>query len=104
MNSIFLLAGLFAPPLYLIVLGHRFRDTTDRQKSIFWGTTIGWLIAVVVVCLVLVLDPVLWPESGMRTAIVFRGLAIGAGFGFLVGAVRPLGGGDDDEVESPTDD
>ena len=89
MNGIALLAGLFVPPVYLLVLGHHFRDATPRRKSIFWGCTVGWLTAVVVVAVAWMANPVLWPGAGLRTFAVYWGLLAGAGVGALIGAVRP---------------
>lgn len=91
MNAVGLLLGLVLPPVYLLVLGHQFRDNSAREKSIFWGTTIGWLIAILVVTATLVAEPVLWSATGVRTAVVFWGLLTGALAGGAIGAVRPLG-------------
>ena len=90
MNGIAFLLGIFAVPAFALWIGHRFRDRSPRQRSIFWGVVIGYSLAILAVSVTLLVDPVLWREGSGRAWATWWGLLAGGGGGALLGAVRPL--------------
>lgn len=91
MSALALVVGIFAVPLALLSIGHGFRSRTPRQRSLFWGGVFGYGVAVAVVTISLLADPVLWTDATpVRRAVIFWGLLAGGGIGTLLGALRPL--------------
>ncbi|HEX2208794.1 MAG TPA: hypothetical protein VHG93_14035 [Longimicrobium sp.] len=77
-SRIALVIGLFVVPAVLLWLGHRLRRQTDARRRVFWGATVGYLLGMLATLLAIHYPPVLWAVGGWRTAVVHRGMIVGA--------------------------
>jgi hypothetical protein len=87
MAKLALLLGLFVVPTALLMLGHRLRERSPRQRGAFWGGVIGHGIAVVIAVAAMHWPPVLW-TSEARIGLVFFAMLLGGIAGAAVGALR----------------
>lgn len=93
-----MLLGLFVVPLVLLILGHKFRQKTHRQRAMFWWGLSGHVVAVVIATVA-----AFWPPAFWAATDTTRGLAgfwsllllplLGAVIGFANGGSKSGKGG-----------
>ena len=82
------LCGLFLIPLGFLALGHRIRDRTDVQRSMFWGGVTGYVLGMLLAVTAALYPPVMWPGGeSLREAVVHLGMLASGGLGFLLGGL-----------------
>jgi NAD/NADP transhydrogenase beta subunit len=86
MANLALILGLFVVPTFLLLLGHRLRERSSRQRGAFWGGVIGHTVAVIVAVVAMHWPPVLW-TSDARAFLVFFTMLVGGVLGAAVGAL-----------------
>lgn len=78
-----LLIGLILIPVLLLIAGHRFRDRTPRQRSLFWGALLGHTTGMLLTLVLTMLPPVWWHQGPMwRDFLVHFSMLIGAMLGW----------------------
>jgi hypothetical protein len=87
MARLALLLGLFVVPTLLLVLGHRLRERSERQRGAFWGGVIGHSTAALVAITAMHYPPVLWTTDA-RTTLAFWAMLVGGLIGAGIGALR----------------
>ena len=87
LRSLFLV-GLFLIPLGFLVLGHRLRDRTEVQRSMFWGGVSGYVLGRHQAVAAALYPPVMWPGGeSLRGMAVHLGMLACGGLGFLLGGL-----------------
>lgn len=77
-GTVALLVGLFVVPLILLGLGHRLRRRSPKQRRVFWGALVGYLVAALVAIWVGMVPAAEWSNSDtVRGLLGFWGLLIG---------------------------
>jgi hypothetical protein len=94
-TAMVLLVGLFGVPLALLIIGHKLRRRSPRQRNIFWGMLIGYLAGAVVSVVASVSPPEMWAStSAVRGALGLWFPVLAPAIGAAVGAMRtPHGAG-----------
>ena len=83
-GTVALLAGLFIVPVVLLALGHRLRRRSPRQRWVFWGGLVGYLVGALAVLWVGMVPAVDWSATDTTRGLIgFWGLIIGP----VVGAI-----------------
>lgn len=89
-----LLAGLFAVPVFLLLLGHRLRRRPPLWRRIFWGAVAGHIAGLLVLTIATHYPPVVWEGGSVwRDLAVYWSPLVGAALGALVAAVVGAGAG-----------
>jgi hypothetical protein len=88
-----LLAGVFAPPLVLLAMGHAYRHRSARARGAFWGGVVGYGAGLVFAAAAMLVPAVDWTGgSPLREMVVHAGpLAggiLGVGVGWALAAAR----------------
>ncbi|CAN5870727.1 hypothetical protein BH23GEM9_BH23GEM9_28590 [soil metagenome] len=89
MANLALLIGFFIVPLGLLMLGHRLRERSSRQRGAFWGGVIGHSAAALVAVTALHYPPTIW-TTDTRVAIAFWSMLVGGAIGAALGAARRM--------------
>jgi hypothetical protein len=88
-SAMVLLVGLFGVPLVLLVIGHKLRRRTPRQRSVFWGMLVGYIAGGVLSLVASVTPPEMWASTdAVRGAIGLWVPVIAPAIGAAVGALR----------------
>jgi protein-S-isoprenylcysteine O-methyltransferase Ste14 len=95
MARLALLVGFFVVPTILLMIGHRLRERTPRQRGAFWGGIVGHSIALLVAIGALHYPPVIW-TTDVRIAIGFWSMLLGGAVGAAIGALRARPGAQPD--------
>jgi hypothetical protein len=81
-----LLAGIFAPPLLLLAVGHTYRHRSHPARGLFWGGVVGYGVGLVVTALAMLVPAVDWAGgSALRAAVVHAGPLAGGLLGIAAG-------------------
>ena len=88
-----LLAGVFAPPLVLLTMGHAYRHRSPGARAAFWGGVVGYGAGLVLAAVAMFVPAVDWTGgSPLREMVVHAGpLAggiLGVGVGWALAAAR----------------
>ncbi len=81
-----LLAGVFAPPLVLLTMGHAYRHRSTRARRVFWGGVTGYGAGLVFAAVAMLVPAVDWTGSSpLREMAVHAGPLAGWLLGIGVG-------------------
>lgn len=81
-----LLAGIFAPPLVLLAIGHAYRHRSHPARGLFWGGVVGYGAGLVATAAAMLVPAVDWTGgSPLREMVVHAGPLAGALLGMGVG-------------------
>ncbi len=81
-----LLAGIFAPPLVLLAVGHTYRNRSHPARGLFWGGVVGYGVGLVVTAAAMLVPAMDWTGgSPLRASVVHAGPLAGALLGMAVG-------------------
>jgi len=84
-----LLIGLIVIPVLLLMAGHRFRDRTPRQRSLFWGALLGHTTGLLLTVTLTMLPPIWWHGGPMwRDFLVHFSMLIGTVAGTALAMAR----------------
>lgn len=91
--NVILLAGVFAPPLLLLAMGHAYRHRSAWARGAFWGGVVGYGVGLVLTAAAMLVPAVDWTGgSPLREMVVHAGpLAgglLGLGMGWALAAAR----------------
>lgn len=88
-GAVAMLAGLFVVPVALLALGHRLRRRTYRQRAVFWGAAIGYLVASCAALVAGMIPPESWSaDDRWRGLLGFWSLLIGPAIGAVAGVAK----------------
>jgi hypothetical protein len=88
-GTIAMLVGVFVVPTVLLMMGHRLRRRSPRQRRVFWGASVGYLIASCVALYAAMVPAAMWSsDDTVRGLLGFWSLLIGPAVGALIGAAR----------------
>lgn len=58
-----MLTGLFIVPLLLLMLGHKFRRRTAKQRAVFWWALSGHILAILLATFAAFWPPAFWAAT-----------------------------------------
>lgn len=81
------LLGLFGVPIALLMLGHKLRKRTDRERGAFWGAVIGHCVGGILAVTLGMIPPENWTsDETMRGFAGLWAMLVLPVIGALVGA------------------
>ncbi|HSW31213.1 MAG TPA: hypothetical protein VLH75_17130 [Longimicrobiales bacterium] len=88
-----LLAGVFAPPLVLLTMGHAYRHRSPRARGAFWGGVVGYGAGLVIAAAAMLVPAVDWTDGSPLRAVVVHagplaGCTVGQALGWALAAAR----------------
>ncbi len=93
MAHVVLLAGVFAPPLLLLSMGHAYRHRSPRARGAFWGGVVGYGAGLVLAAVAMLVPAVDWTGGSPLRELVLHagplaGWLVGVGVGRALAARR----------------
>lgn len=87
-----LLAGIFAPPLLLLAVGHAYRHRSHTTRGLFWGGVVGYGVGLGITAVAMLVPAVDWTGgSPLREMVVHAGPLVGGLLGMGMGRALARG-------------